>query len=153
MIASRGERKAAHESESTVSGGASANAVMDARNRRPVFFNLFQIGFPVTAIVSIGHRVSGVVLALVIPLLAYLLQRSLADAEGYAAAAEFFRGVAARGLLVLVIWALAHHVLAGVRHLLFDAHVGTSLAAARASAWAVFIIEIGVVVLAIGALW
>ena len=34
-----------------------------------------------------------------------------------------------------VIWALAHHLLAGVRHLLSDFDVGSPLRLARRSAW------------------
>ena len=42
-----------------------------------------------------------------------------------------------KGLAVLMIWALTHHLLAGVRHLLSDIDVGSHLPAARASAWLV----------------
>jgi len=34
-----------------------------------------------------------------------------------------------------VVWSLAHHVLAGLRHLASDLQIGSSLAAARRSAW------------------
>lgn len=39
--------------------------------------------------------------------------------------------------MLLVVWALAHHVLAGVRHLLSDFRIGSPLRAARRSAWLV----------------
>lgn len=119
---------------------------------RVVFFNLFRIRFPVTAIVSIGHRISGVALALFIPVLVCLLQRSLASAERFEDAVALFRHTAVRVIVVLLVWALAHHVLAGVRHLSFDIHVGTHLGAARASAWAVFALELAVVLITIGAM-
>ncbi len=119
---------------------------------RPVFFDLLRIRFPVTAVVSIGHRISGVVLALFIPVLAYLLQLSLDSAGTFSAVLALFRHPAVRVIVVLFAWALAHHVLAGVRHLLFDVHVGTRLGSARASAWAVFAIELVVVLVAAGAL-
>ncbi len=122
------------------------------RARRPVFFHLLQIRLPVTAIVSIGHRVSGVVLALSIPALAYLLQLSLRSAESFSQVAAFFRELPVRVVVVLLVWALAHHVLAGVRHLLFDIHVGTGLRAARVSAWLVFAIEFAVVIVSMAAM-
>lgn len=115
---------------------------------RPVFFDLLRIRFPVTAIVSIGHRVSGVVLALFVPVLAYLLQLSLEGAERFSDVVALLQHLPVRFVIVLLAWALAHHVLAGVRHLLFDVHLGTRLGAARASAWAVFAIELLVVLLA-----
>lgn len=117
---------------------------------RPVFFNLYRIKQPVTAIVSFGHRVAGVVLALFAPVLVYVLQLSLASPRGYASAVALFQQASVRVIAVLLIWALAHHVLAGVRHLLFDIHVGTSLHAARISAWIVLAIELSIVILAIG---
>jgi succinate dehydrogenase / fumarate reductase cytochrome b subunit len=52
----------------------------------------------------------------------------------------------------LLAWALAHHLLAGVRHLLTDISVGSTLSRARRSAWAV---NLGGVAMAlwVGALW
>lgn len=132
--------------------------VLQARTR-PAFFNLYLIRQPVTAVVSIGHRVSGVVLALVVPILVYLLQLSLSGPQGYARVGAFFDRVWIRGLTVFLIWAFAHHLLAGVRHLLFDLHVGTvdrvsgppgaSLGTSRASAWIVLGAEACIVILAI----
>jgi succinate dehydrogenase / fumarate reductase cytochrome b subunit len=39
------------------------------------------------------------------------------------------------GAVTLFIWALAHHVLADVRHLLSDIDIGSRLHPARTSAW------------------
>jgi succinate dehydrogenase / fumarate reductase cytochrome b subunit len=130
----------------------SATARVAGRGR-PAFFDLFAIRFPVTAIVSIAHRVSGVFLALLIPMLAFVLQRTLAGADTYAGVAAAFQATGVRIVALLAVWALAHHAAAGVRHLLFDIEVGTRLGPARASAWAVFAIEAIVVLSAIGALW
>jgi len=116
---------------------------------RPVFFDLFLIRQPVTAIVSIGHRVSGVLLAVAVPFLVYLWQLSLSGPEGYARAASIFDHAWIRVLAVLLIWAFAHHLLAGVRHLLFDVHLGTRLEASRASAWIVLAAEACILILAI----
>ncbi len=124
--------------------------ILQQRIRRPVFLNLFQIRLPVTAVVSFGHRVSGVVLALAVPFLVYLLQLSLRSAEGFAAATALFQHGIIRAIAVVIVWALAHHACAGVRHLLFDIHVGTSLHAARTGAWIVLLVELVVLVVAIG---
>ena len=43
----------------------------------PVFLNLFRIRFPAGAIASIAHRISGVLLFLSLPYLAWLLDLSL----------------------------------------------------------------------------
>ena len=125
---------------------------MDPQRARPVFFSLHQIRFPVTAVVSITHRVSGVLVALSVPALVYLFQLSLGGPQGFERAAELLRHGLVRSSAALFLCVLAHHVFAGVRHLLFDIHVGTRYGAARLSAWAVFIADIAVVALAIGLL-
>ena len=63
---------------------------------RPVYLNLLRIRQPVGAVVSILHRISGLVLVLALPALFYLLQQSLASEEGYRAVREFFSGIVGR---------------------------------------------------------
>lgn len=108
---------------------------MIPQTRAPYFLNLLQIRFPVGAVCSIGHRASGVILAVALPVLIYLLRRSLAGPEEYAAAVTLLGAVPGKAAVVLLAWALGHHALAGVRHLLKDVDVGASLASARVSAW------------------
>lgn len=105
--------------------------------KRPVFLALTRIHLPVMAVLSLGHRISGVLLVLSIPVLAYLFDRSLADAEGYAEVLALLQGDGARVVLILLAWVFAHHLLAGIRFLLIDLDVGVELRGARASAWAV----------------
>lgn len=122
------------------------------RSPRPVFLNLTQIRMPVGALTSIGHRISGVVLAASVPMGVYLLDRSLQDEQGFAQVGGLLRHGAAKVAIVLVVWALAHHVLAGVRHLLSDFSVGSPLRRARRSAWFVNLGGVAVAMLAAGAL-
>ena len=116
---------------------------------RPTFFDLYRIKQPVTAVVYFGHRVSGVFIALLVPLLIYVLQLSLANPEDWQRAAAIVQNGWARALAVLLVWAFAHHLFAGVRHLLFDLHAGAELRASRASAWAVLAAEACVLLLAL----
>ena len=120
------------------------------RPSRPVFFNLTRIQMPVGALTSIMHRVTGIVLALGIPFGFYALQLSLDSAQSY----EHLMRIADTGLfkaaLVLFVWALSHHLLAGVRHLLMDVGVGSHLANARRSAWSVNVGGIAMALLAAG---
>ena len=118
--------------------------------RRPVFLNLAQIKQPVGALTSIGHRLSGVLLAAGVPAVLYLLGRSLEGDAGFAQVAELLRQPWAKLLVVAMVWALAHHMLAGVRHMLTDIDVGSGLDAARRSAWAVNLAALAIAVLAIG---
>jgi succinate dehydrogenase / fumarate reductase cytochrome b subunit len=99
---------------------------------RPVFLNVARIRFPVGAVASLGHRVSGVALAVALPFCVLALQRSL---EGEAVRFEGWMRLPA----ALLAWAAAHHLFAGIRHLLMEAGVGSSLASARRSAYAALI--------------
>ena len=104
-------------------------------SRRPVFLDLVRIAMPVGAWTSIGHRVSGVVLAASVPAAAWLLDLSLSDAGGYARAGAWLASPVGKAATIVAVWSLAHHVLAGIRHLASDLRIGSSLAAGRRSAW------------------
>lgn len=118
---------------------------------RPVFLNLAQITLPVGAVTSILHRLSGVLLATGVPALLFLLQRSLGGEAGFAEASALLSQPLVKIFLVALAWALAHHMLAGVRHMLTDVDVGSSLGKARRSAWGVNLAALAIAVLAAGA--
>lgn len=101
---------------------------------RPVFLDLTKLRFPVGAITSILHRVAGVVLALALPLLVLALERSLANEASYQSLFLLARSPWMLPALALMCWALSHHLLAGIRHLLMDAGLGSSLMVARRTA-------------------
>ena len=90
---------------------------------------------PVGALTSILHRISGVVLAASMPATVYLLALSIRDEHGFAQVVGLFARFIFKAAAVIVVWALAHHLLAGVRHLLSDVGVGSPLRVARGSAW------------------
>ena len=106
-------------------------------NKRPVYLDLLRIRLPVGAVVSILHRVSGVLLVIALPLLLWLLQESLASADRYQHVTGLLQNIPARIALFLLTLALAHHSLAGVRHLLLDLHIGISRRGGRLGAWLV----------------
>ena len=101
------------------------------------FLNLLQIQMPVGALTSIAHRVTGIFLALSIPFSVYVLDLSLQDPQGYARVTALFDKFSFRVTVIVLVWVLAHHLLAGVRHLLSDIDIGSQLPAARRSAWIV----------------
>lgn len=120
---------------------------------RPVFFNLAQIQMPVGALTSITHRVTGVLLALGIPFSIYILDLSLQSPQSYARLLNLFDTWFIKVAVIVFIWALAHHLLAGIRHLLSDIDIGSLLPAARRSAWMVNVGGLAVALLAAGALF
>ena len=120
------------------------------RSGRPVFLDLTKIRLPAVGVMSICHRISGVILFLSIPLVIGLLGLSLADADGFSKAQAITDHILFKLALIGWSWALAHHFLAGVRILLIDIDVGIEKLCARASAKAV--LAGGVVIAAIVAI-
>ena len=119
---------------------------------RPMFLNLMKIQMPVGAITSILHRLTGVLLAAGVPLCLYLLWRSLDSEEGFAHVMALLHHRAFQVVVIALVWALAHHMLAGTRHMLTDINIGSSLHTARRSAWAVNIAGALVALLTLGVL-
>ncbi len=106
---------------------------------RPVFLNLLQIRLPVAAVMSIAHRVAGVVLFLAIPLCIALLSQALSGEDGFGRVISQLHSPVGKLALFLLLWALSHHFLAGIRYLLMDAHLGVRAPYFRYSAWAVLV--------------
>ena len=110
---------------------------------RPVYLNLFAIRQPVPAIVSILHRISGALLFLVgIPLLLWVVQRSLASADAWAQMRGTLSTPLAKLVMITLAWAYFHHFIAGIRHLLMDMHWGMDLKSARQSSAVTIVLAI-----------
>ena len=110
---------------------------MEARfpkKRGPKYLDLLRIRQPLPAIVSILHRISGVLLFFPgIPLMLYALQTALHSPESLSHLQSNLAHPLAKLLLLLVIWFYLHHLCAGIRHLALDLHLGLSLPQARFS--------------------
>ena len=110
---------------------------MTKQTPAPVYLNLFRIRFPVGAVTSIAHRLSGICLFLSLPFWIYLLDLSLTGPEGFAQVLDILQSPLTRIVLLLVAWSFFHHLLAGLRFLLIDTGIGCRLQPARRSAWLV----------------
>ena len=108
---------------------------MTTQRTAPVYLNLLRIRFPVGAVTSIAHRISGFLLFLSLPFLIYLLDISLQGPQGYAEASAILGNFWLRLGSAAIAWSVFHHLLSGVRFLLIDLEEGVSLQHSRASAW------------------
>jgi len=127
--------------------------------KRPVYRNIHVtqiLGYrlPVAGIVSILHRISGALMFLIgLPLILWLFQESLISELGF----ERFRTAVGNPLVKVVllgmIWAFCHHLVAGVRYLLLDNHVGLEKESAANSAKAVIGISLALTLALAGALF
>ena len=121
---------------------------------RPVYLDLFAIRQPLPAIVSILHRISGALMFVVgIPLLLWFVQRSLASPAAFAAAMAPFSTPFGKLLLLVLVWCYLYHLLAGLRHLALDLHIGIALAPARRSAALVLVLSVLLALIVAVRLW
>jgi len=107
------------------------------KTTRPVYLNLLKIKLPVTAILSILHRITGVFMVISIPSLVYLFDWSLQGQIEFDQLTGFLAHPLMRIIGALYVWFLAHHLLAGIRFLLMDIDIGVLKPAARASAYTI----------------
>ena len=103
---------------------------------------------PPAGMVSIMHRASGALLFLSLPLVLWLFDLSLMSESSFLRLREFASGWIARFVLLALLWALLHHLAAGVRYLFLDLHVAIEKTAAELSALAVYAVSLPLTLLA-----
>lgn len=110
------------------------------QSNRPVHLNLFKVRLPVGGVMSIIHRITGVILFLAIPLMIYLLDHSLISEAGFNQVVVQAHTTLGSVLLLGLMWALSHHLLAGIRHLFIDVDLGVDKPTARMTALVVILV-------------
>ena len=105
-------------------------------DHRPVYIDLRKINLPVSALISITHRLSGMyVFFITLPLMLALIYFSTESEDAFNELSLFLKNYKfILGLIVLSFCILWYHILSGVRHLIMDAHIGESLLASKYSA-------------------
>ena len=104
---------------------------------KPVYINLFKIQLPLSALLSISHRVSGILIFfLVLPVSAYILNLLLASQDSFSSFVDVFNSsVFLRTFVLFNILIFEYHVIAGIRHMLMDFKlVSETLSASNTSA-------------------
>lgn len=97
------------------------------KDTRPVNLDIGTMRLPITAWVSISHRISGVVLFIASAGMLWALDMSLSSAEGFARLGELLGSLPSRALLWAVGTALIYHSVAGIKHLVMDFGIGESM--------------------------
>jgi len=112
---------------------------------------------PVAGIVSILHRVSGLVMFVLLPFVIWMFDTSLTSEITYSQFSSVFTGGTGfvpgwfyKLVALALIWAYLHHLIAGLRHLWMDvSHHAVSKAFGRTSA--IFTLAVSIVLtLALG---
>lgn len=130
--------------------------IRNVKKQRPVNLDLQTIRFPITAIASILHRVSGVITFIAVGILLWLLGTSLSSPEGFQQAADIMDGFIVKFIMwgILTAPALAYHVIVGIRHMLMDfGYLEETFEAGQRSAKISFVITVVLSLLAGVLVW
>lgn len=118
-------------------------------DNRPVNLDISTIRFPLAALTSITHRISGVILFVGIGILLWMLDKSLESRAGFSQLQDVLTSPLAKFVLWGVLSALAYHVVAGIKHLLMDVGIGETKAGAPRGATLVIVVS-AILIVALG---
>ena len=126
---------------------------MATDNKRPVNLNITSFKFPPMALVSIAHRLSGVILFLALPLLLLIFSKAMHSPVSFLHLQALLQTQVGKVFVWLLLTAVIFHLLAGLRHLVMDLGFGESLNASRASAYLLMAVMLVAMVWLGGWLW
>ena len=128
--------------------------------KRPEFRNINLLKdvptyrMPAAAVVSILHRISGIIMFVLLPFIVWMLDKSLSSEISYDAFTAVFRAGAGfvpgwffKLMALALIWSYLHHFIAGIRHLWMDlSHSAVNKEFGRKSAVTTLVISIALTV-------
>ncbi len=120
-------------------------------NGRPVNLDINTIDLPITAYVSIAHRLTGIILCAAVLVLLWFLHKSLASAEDFAEVQQMLLSSPVKFLMFLFMAPFWYHLVAGLRHLVMDMGIGESLEGGRLGAK--IVVALSVVLIALTGVW
>ena len=128
-------------------------ADLTIKKTRPIWYNLSPANLPVPGLVSILHRISGLLLVLALVWLLYMLELSLSSEADYRHFIDYVSHPLTKLGMIVLLWSFFHHFCAGMRYLLLDLRIGIELSGARRSSFVVFVVSIGLTVIVGAKLW
>lgn len=121
--------------------------------QRPANLNLLSMRFPVTAIISIFHRITGLLLFLAMPVMLWWFKESLHSTAQFDKITHLASCLSTRIVFWVIGSAMIFHVVAGIRHLLMDMGVAEEKQSSKCSSWTALLIA-GILIIAFGVyLW
>ena len=123
--------------------------------KRPEFRNINALTdlptyrLPAAGIVSILHRISGLIMFLLLPLLVWMFDTSVSSEISFAKFSAAFNvglgfvpAVLVKVVVLGLIWAYLHHAIAGVRHVYMDVCHAVSKEFGKSSAIATLVLSL-----------
>lgn len=124
--------------------------------KRPEFRNINALvdlptyRLPAAGFVSILHRISGLVMFLLLPFVVWMFDTSVSSEisfikfkAAFNVGVGFVPGIVVQLVALALIWAYLHHLIAGVRHIYMDAHHAVSKEFGKSSAVVTLVLSIG----------
>jgi succinate dehydrogenase / fumarate reductase cytochrome b subunit len=124
--------------------------------KRPEFRNINALvdlptyRLPAAGFVSILHRISGLVMFLLLPFVVWMFDTSVSSEISFAKfkaafniGVGFVPGILVQLVALVLIWAYLHHLIAGVRHLYMDANHAVSKEFGKSSAVVTLVLSLG----------
>ena len=124
--------------------------------KRPEFRNINALvdlptyRLPAAGFVSILHRISGLVMFLLLPFVVWMFDTSVSSEISFAkfkaafnVGVGFVPGIVVQLVALVLIWAYLHHLIAGVRHIYMDARHAVSKEFGKSSAVVTLVLSLG----------
>jgi succinate dehydrogenase / fumarate reductase cytochrome b subunit len=124
--------------------------------KRPEFRNINALTdlptyrLPVAGIVSILHRISGLIMFLLLPFIVWMFDTSVSSEISFAKFSAAFNiglgfvpAVLVKVVVLALIWAYLHHLIAGVRHVYMDVCHAVSKEFGKSSAVVTLALSLG----------
>lgn len=119
-----------------------------------IFTDVRTYRLPAAGMVSILHRISGAIMFVLLPLIIWMLDKSVSSeisfgqfTSAFSAGLGIFPGWFIKLVTLVLLWAYLHHFIAGVRHLWMDvSHAAVTKEFGRASAIVTLVVSIGLTV-------
>ena len=111
---------------------------MIEKDTRPVNLDLTTIHLPITGVVSILHRISGVVIFFGFLTFVWMLDRSLSSESSFQALTIQLEEPLFKIFLILMVSGFLYHFFAGIKHLIADIFgIGETLKSSVLLSWIV----------------
>ncbi len=114
----------ASDLDTTLTGERHGQKVND---NRPKNLDITTFKYPLPAVTSLLHRLSGAFIFVGVALMLYLLELSLQSESGFALVLELLDNVIVKFAAWAVLAGLLYHLIAGIKHLIMDMGYGETL--------------------------
>jgi len=104
-------------------------------DKRPVNLALHTMKFPITAITSILHRITGFLLFFLIPLSLWVLDTTLNSPNSFVNTMNFLHSPSGKFWVWVFLSALLFHLVMGIRHLFMDLGIAETLRGGKVTSW------------------